>query len=142
MNKVCLSGRTTAKGNYRIGQTGSASCRFTLAVKRRFKNSNGNYESDFINCVAFGKTADILNQYVDKGDLINVEGEIRTGSYTDQNGNRRYTTDVIVNGLDLLSSKKKTEQNNESNYQEPQEEQSDPFADFGEQVSIDDNFLE
>lgn len=78
----------------------------TLAVRRTFKDKNtGNYESDFIPLVAFGKTAEFLSNWCQKGNKIAVNGRIQTGSYEAQDGTRRYTTDVIVNEFENLTPK-------------------------------------
>lgn len=134
MNKVILIGRTTAKPDLRATQSGTKVCKFTLAVNREFKNSQGEYETDFIDCITF-RNADTVAQYVDKGDLIAVSGRIQKNSYTNQNGEKRYVTNVVTDRVEFLQMKKKETQPVE----EPIE---DPFEDFGEQVSIDDNFLE
>ena len=144
MNRVNLTGRLTSNPELRVNQNGSNICRFALAVARKYKNAMGEYDSDFIHCVAFNKTADTVNKYVQKGDLLGVEGKIQTGSYTANDGSKRYTTDVVVDGIDFLQTKKaKKEQNSIEKEQETVEnEQKDVFADFGENVEIDDNFLE
>ena len=139
MNRANLTGRLTSKPELRVSQHGGASCRFTLAVTRKHKNAMGEYDSDFIQCVAFNKTADTINNYVQKGDLLGVEGRIQTGSYTASDGTKRYTTDVVVDSIDFLQQKRN---NQESIKQEQSSSQADPFVEFGENVEIDDNFLE
>lgn len=139
MNRVILIGRLTVKPEIRISQTGGASCRFTLVVNRKFKNNFGEYESDFIRCVAFNSTAQTIDKYVQKGDLLGVEGRIQTGSYTASDGSKKYTTDVIVDSIDFLQQKRKSQ---EVIKQEQPSSQTDPFESFGENVAIDDNFLE
>lgn len=103
MNQVNLLGRLSKDVDYRTGNTNIA--RFTLAVNRKFKRD----EADFINCIAFGKTADIINQYFSKGSQIAISGNIRTGSYEAQDGTRRYTTDIVVETFDFISSNNKQE---------------------------------
>ena len=98
MNKVVLAG------------SGSAVCRFTVAVNRQFKKD----ETDFIGCVAFGKTAEIIAQYLTKGREIAVSGSIRTGSYDAQDGTKRYTTDVAVDSFDFIGSGSGAARNNDS----------------------------
>ena len=137
MNSVNLIGRLSNSPEIRHTANNQVVCRFTLAVTRRFKNQAGDYETDFINCVAFGKTAELINEYIQKGDLLGIEGRIQTGSYTAQDGSKRYTTDVVVENITFVNTKK----NNKQNVQQTTET-TDPFADFGEQVTIDDNFLE
>lgn len=144
MNKVCLIGRLTNKPTFGYTNGNVAYARFTLVVNRNFKNSQGERQADFINCMAYRKTAELINQYTDKGDLLGVEGRIQTGSYTAQDGSKRYTTDVVIDTIEFLQTKgTKKEQNSIEKEQETVEnEQTDIFADFGENVEIDDNFLE
>lgn len=101
MNKVVLVGRLTRDPELRFAAgSGTAVSRFTVAVNRQFKRD----ETDFINCVAFGKTAETISQYFTKGKQIAVSGSIRTGSYDAQDGTKRYTTDVAVDTFDFIDS--------------------------------------
>lgn len=140
MNKVCLTGRSTSKLELRYTTSNTEVCTFALAVNRKFKNQNGDYESDFINCVAYKGAARLLADYVEKGDLIGVEGRIQTRTYKDKNDATRYVTEVIVESIDFLRSKKKSETKEEVKKENITE--NDPFAEFGEQVTIDDDFLD
>lgn len=140
MNKVFLIGRLTSTPQLRYTTSNTEVCNFTLAVNRKFKNQNGEYESDFINCVAYKSTAKLLADYVEKGDLIGVEGRIQTRSYKNKNDETRYVTEVIVESVDFLSSKKKSETKEE--VKKGNITENDPFAEFGEQVTIDDDFLD
>ena len=104
MNAVQLLGRFTRENEFK--ELGSTSVfRNNIAVQRNFKNKDGERESDFINVVAFGKTAELLNQYFGKGQQVALEGRIQTGSYDKEDGTRVYTTDVIVNQFDFVGSK-------------------------------------
>ena len=104
MNKVILIGRLTKDPELRYAAgSGTAVCRFTVAINRQFKKD----ETDFINCVAFGKTGETITQYFTKGSKIAITGNIRTGSYDDKDGTKRYTTDVIVETFEFVESKKK-----------------------------------
>lgn len=141
MNSVNLIGRLSNSPEIRHTTNNQVVCRFTLAVTRRFKNQAGDYEADFINCVAFSKTAELIGNYVEKGQQLAVEGRIQTGSYTAQDGSKRYTTDVFVENITFINSKKSASERKESE-QVTTNEQSNPFADFGENITIDDNFLE
>ena len=141
MNRVVLAGRLTADPEIRKSTNGNSVCRFSLAVSRKFKNANGQYEADFINCVAFKGTADTINSYVSKGDMLIVEGRIQTGSYTAQDGSKRYTFDVVVENITFINSRKSASERKESE-STTTNTQSDPFESFGENVAIDDNFLE
>lgn len=101
MNKVILIGRLTKDPELRFAAgSGMAISRFTVAVNRQFKKD----ETDFINCVAFGKTAETISQYLTKGRQIAVSGSIRTGSYDAQDGSKRYTTDVAVENFEFIGS--------------------------------------
>ena len=102
MNKVVLIGRLTRDPELRFAAgSGTAVSRFTVAVNRQFKRD----ETDFINCVAFGKTAETISQYLSKGRQIALTGSIRTGSYDAQDGTKRYTTDVVVDSFEFIDSK-------------------------------------
>ena len=104
MNAVQLLGRFTRDNDFKeLG--GTSVFRNNIAVQRNFKNKDGERESDFINVVAFGKTAELLNQYFGKGQQVALEGRIQTGSYDKDDGTRVYTTDVIVNQFDFVGSK-------------------------------------
>lgn len=140
MNRVVLAGRLTANPEIRKSTNGNSVCRFSLAVNRKFKNSNGERQADFINCVAYRKTAELINQYTDKGDLLGIEGRIQTGSYTAGDGRKRYTTDVVVENIAFINSKRKNEPQAEKQTQSSEKE--DIFADFGENVAIEDDFLD
>lgn len=74
-------------------------------MNRRFKNSEGNYDADFINCVAFGKSAEFIEKYFKKGMAIGLTGRIQTGSYTNKDGQKVYTTDVVVEETEFVESK-------------------------------------
>ena len=101
MNKVVLIGRMVADPELRFAAgSGMAISRFRVAIKRQFKKD----ETDFINCVAFGKTAETISQYLTKGRQIAVTGSIRTGSYDAQDGTKRYTTDVAVDSFEFVGS--------------------------------------
>lgn len=104
MNAVQLLGRFTRDNDFKELDTTSV-FRNNLAVQRNFKNKDGERESDFINVVAFGKTAELLNQYFGKGQQIAVQGRIQTGSYDKEDGTRVYTTDVVVDQFDFVGSK-------------------------------------
>ena len=100
MNKVILMGRLTRDPEVRYSQSNSgdgqmAIARYTLAVDRRF-NRNGDQNADFIGCVAFGKSAEFAEKYLKQGTKIAVTGRIQTGSYTNKDGNKVYTTDVVI----------------------------------------------
>lgn len=107
MNKSILVGRLTRdpEVRYSQGENANAVARFTIAVNRRFKNSEGNYDADFINCVAFGKSAEFIEKYFKKGMAIGITGRIQTGNYTNKDGVKVYTTDVVVEEAEFVESK-------------------------------------
>lgn len=104
MNKVILTGRITKDIDLRYTQTQKPIVRFTLAVDRRNKEK----EADFVSCVAWDKTAELMAKYLAKGSKIGIVGRIQTGSYDGQNG-KVYTTDIVVDDLEFLESKKTEE---------------------------------
>lgn len=109
MNKCVLMGRLTRDPEVRMsGDTAVA--RFSLAVDRRFKK-DGEQTADFINCVAFGKTGEFIEKYGRKGTKFVVEGRIQTGSYTNKDGQKVYTTDVVVEQVEFAESKAASGQN-------------------------------
>ncbi len=156
MNRVCLVGRLTAKPELRYTGSNIAYARFTVAVNRTFTTAQGEREADFISVIVWRRQAENVCKYLDKGSQVSVEGRIQTGSYTAQDGTKRYTTDVAADSVQFLDSKKQAEaRRNEPtpyDYQDVPAESSapinnvsvdeDPFADFGDNVSIDDNFLD
>lgn len=106
MNKVILMGRLTRDPEVRYSQGDSATAiaRYTLAVDRRFKRENEN-SADFINCVAFGKSGEFAEKYLRKGIKIAIIGRIQTGSYTNKDGQKVYTTDVVVEEQEFAERK-------------------------------------
>lgn len=101
MNNVVLVGRLTKDPELRYAAgSGTAVCRFTLAVPRQFKKD----ETDFINCIAFNKQGEAIAQYVTKGRQLAVIGNIRTGSYDGQDGIKRYTTDILVESFEFIGN--------------------------------------
>lgn len=113
MNKVILMGRLTRDPEVRYSQGDSslAVARYSLAVNRRFKKQ-GEQEADFINCVAFGKAAEFVEKFLKKGMQISIAGRIQTGSYTDKNGKKVYTTDVVVEEHYFAEGKKDSQSSN------------------------------
>ena len=105
MNRVCLIGNLTKAVEVRYTPKGMAMTTFTLAVRRETKKEDGTYDCDFINCVAYRTQAESLGKYLDKGSMISVEGRIQTGSY-EKDGRKIYTTDIIVDKIQFLNSKK------------------------------------
>ena len=104
MNSVQLIGRLTRDPEVRYTDGGASIARFSLAVERRFKQENG-ADADFINIVSFGKTAEFIEKYFHKGIKIALNGRIQTGSYTDKDGKKVYTTDIVAENVEFCESK-------------------------------------
>ena len=131
MNKVILMGRLTRDpdGRYSHGDSPMAIARYTLAVDRRFRRDNDQQTADFISCVAFGRNGEFAEKYLHQGTKIVAEGRIQTGSYTNKDGNKVYTTEVVVENQEFAESKASAS-NNEGGFQ-PQA-QSAPTAPAGD----------
>lgn len=150
MNRVMLIGRLTAKPELRYTTSNVPYARFSLAVNRAFSNQSGERETDFINIIIWRKQAENVCNFLDKGSLVSVEGRIQTGSFNDKDGNKRYSFDVVADNVQFLESKSQSQKRASEDvspydYQDAPsgvDVDSDPFADFGDSVSIDDNFLE
>lgn len=127
INSIILVGRLTRNLELRYTQSEKAVGNFTLAINRRFKNQNGEYETDFIDCVVFGKQAETMSKYTQKGDLIGVEGSIQKRAYEDKEGNKRYATEIMVEKITFLQTNKKEETKIEDN----------PYKDMSVKVEAD-----
>ena len=112
MNKTVLMGRLTAdpQVRYSQGDNATAVARYTLAVNRKFKK-DGEPTADFISCVVFGRSAEFTEKYFRKGMQVAISGRIQTGSYTNKDGNKVYTTDVVVEEQEFAESKAASQQN-------------------------------
>lgn len=130
MNKAILMGRLTRDPETR-NTNGLAITRYTLAVDRRYKDENGETGADFLNIVAFGKAAEFADKYFRKGTKVLVNGRIQTGSYTNKDGNKVYTTDIVVEDQEFAESKrddKPQPATNEDGFMNIPEEEELPFA--------------
>ena len=139
MKKVILMGRLTRapEVRYSSGDNQKAVARYTLAVDRRYKRQEDEQTADFINCVAFGKGAEFAEKYLRQGTKIVVEGRIQTGSYTNKDGQKVYTTDVIVESHEFAESKSSSQQDGSSAPSVPSRpdsssESNDGFMDLSE----------
>lgn len=142
LNSVNLCGRLTHDIDLRYTQSGKAVGSFSLAVNRNFKNKDGEYEADFINCTIWGKSAENLANFVKKGSPINVTGHLNTRNYQNKQGQTVYITEVIVEHFDLLGSSKDNKssgQSSSNNQSRPQN--NDPFANSGNTIDITDDDL-
>ncbi len=110
MNKVILVGRFTKDPELKYGGQNNdmAVMKFSLAVDRKYKKDS-EQTADFPNCIAFGKTAEFISKYFKKGNKIAIEGRIQTGSYTNKEGQKVYTTDIAVEDVEFVESKKDTD---------------------------------
>lgn len=128
INKAIIIGHSTKDAELRYTQTGKQVATFTLAVDRDFKNAQGEREVDFIPCVVWGKLAEIAGKYVAKGKQLAVAGRIQTRNYEDNNGQRRYITEIIVSDMQLLGSRQEQQAQDAPRGFEPVEYNSDlPF---------------
>lgn len=130
MNKVVLIGRLTKDVELRYTQSGTAVGSFSLAVNRQFTNASGEREADFINCVVWKKAAETLANYTGKGSLVAVEGRIQTRNYENNQGNRVYVTEIVVENFSFLDKKSDQNQNQGG---------SDPFSKSGNPLDISDD---
>lgn len=138
MNSVSLVGRLTDKPQLKYTKTNIAVCDFRIAVNRPFAKE-GQQSADFITCRVWKNQAENLCKYQDKGNLIDIEGRLTVDKSTDNQGNNRYYTYVLVERIEFLQSKK-SETNNQSDQSSNTNE--DVFSQFGEQIEIDNNFLD
>ena len=148
MNKVILTGRFTKDPESRMGSNQLEVARFSLACQNEFVNKDGNRDTEFINCVAFGRTASTITKFCKKGQMISATGRIKNNSYTAQDGTKRYTTDIVVESFEFLGGK-----NANSSVEMPMDEEmpnndlettdvtEDPYKDFGEEVNISSDDL-
>ena len=134
MNKVILMGRLTRDPEVSYSQNGNNTCvcRFSLAVDRRFKRE-GQPEADFFNCTVFGKRAEAAEKYLKKGTKVVVEGSIQNNNYTNKNGEKVYSVQIIVENIEFAESKKSADSFNPSDVAQP------PSADAGDGfINIDE----
>ncbi|MCH4167659.1 MAG: single-stranded DNA-binding protein [Streptococcaceae bacterium] len=142
INNVVLVGRLTKDPELRYTASGVATASFTLAVNRQFKNQAGEREADFIRCVIWRQSAENFSSWAKKGALIGVTGRIQTGSYENNQGQRVYTTDVVVDNFQMLESRaargesqgfsapqqNNTYNNNNNSYQAPDTQKAPDFG--------------
>ena len=151
MNKVFLTGRFTRDPESRMGSNSLEVSRFSLACQNDFMTRNGERDVEFVNCVAFGKTAQTINKFCRKGQQICATGRIKNNSYDAQDGSKRYTTDIVIDQFEFLGAKgassndasypSDTGQSYISNNIETTDVTEDPYKDFGEEVNISSDDL-
>lgn len=118
INKVILIGRLTKEPEVRKTNTGKSVCQFSVAVNRNFKNANGQYDADFINCVAWNQTADYMSNYLHKGYQVSVEGRLTSRNYDDPNtpGRKVFVTEVTAEAVNNLESRASAESRQNGSY--------------------------
>ncbi|WP_373792233.1 single-stranded DNA-binding protein [Jeotgalibaca porci] len=140
LNVVTLTGRLTKDLDLRYTSTGTAVASFSMAVDRQFKNANGEKETDFINVVAWRKTAETLAEHTRKGSLIGIVGRIQTRNYEGNDGKRVYVTEVVAESFTFLESKKQDE-NNGLNHNRMLKEIREESKGFSDYAGTEDPFL-
>ena len=149
INRTVLVGRLTKDPELKHTANNAAVVSFTLAVNRQFTNSQGEREADFINCVIWRKAAENFVKFTSKGSLVGIDGRIQTRNYENQQGQRVYVTEVVVDNFSLLESRKDNSSNNDNSNQAPSYNQSnnsktnmsDPFANNSKPMDISDSDL-
>ena len=130
INRTVLVGRLTKDVELKYTQSGQAVASFTLAVNRQFTNTQGEREADFIQCVIWRKAAENFKNFTHKGSLVGIDGRIQTRSYDNQQGQRVYVTEVVVDNFSLLESKGSN-----------RAASNDQFADNGAPIDVNDDDL-
>lgn len=145
INNTILVGRLTRDSELKHTGNGIAVASFTVAVERSFTNQNGEKEADFINVVAWRKTAEIISNYTQKGSMIGIKGRIQTRNYTNNEGHKVYITEVVAEEVQLLSRKNEDQQpsaRSQSDYTHtPENEPEGPFETYDDSVTISDDDL-
>lgn len=143
MNKVILMGRLTRdpEVRYSTGENSTCVARYTLAVDRRFKRDN-EPSADFISCVAFGKNGEFAEKYLRQGTKIAITGRIQTGSYTNREGQKVYTTDIVVEEQEFAESKSSSGSTNDGNRNQQERPQPAPETDANGFMHIPDGIDE
>ena len=143
MNKVILMGRLTRDPDVRYSQGDSpmAIARYTLAVDRRFRRDNDQQTADFISCVAFGRNGEFAEKYLHQGTKIVAEGRIQTGSYTNRDGQKVYTTDVVVEDQEFAESKAASMANGGDGYQTGYQQSQAPASKPAPSAAVGDGFM-
>jgi single-strand DNA-binding protein len=126
MNKVTLVGRLTKEPEIKLTSNQTQFCNFTIAVDRRFKDANGQRQADFINCVAWKQTAVFIQKYFHKGSRIGICGSIQTRSFDDQNGQKRFVTEVLAEEVEFVESASTTETNPQPTQEQPTAPAAEP----------------
>ena len=141
INKAILIGRITKSPELRKTTTGISSVSFTLACNRRFTNSQGGHDADFIECVAYRQSADFIFNYVKKGNQLGIEGRIQTRNYKDKSDRTVYVTEVVCENVQLLESRKDTptpkQEARTNTYQETQQASYEQYGNVDSEFGAD-----
>ncbi|MCL0330643.1 single-stranded DNA-binding protein [Apilactobacillus xinyiensis] len=142
INRTTLTGRLTKDVDLRYTQSGVAVGDFTLAVNRRFTKPNGERDADFINCIIWRKSAENLANFVHKGSLVGIDGRIQTRNYENEQGQRIYITEVVVENFALLEPKSSnSETNNNPSGTKPKQNGTPDLNKAGDSIDISDDDL-
>lgn len=150
LNRVVIVGRLTKDPDLRYTPNGVAVANFTVAANRPFKNQQGEYEADFINCVAWRRQAENLANFMGKGNLVGVDGRIQTRRYEGQDGKTVFVTEVLAESIQFLEPKGSSPNRGQSvsgfqqqgQHQNPgKSDDGDPFSNAGEPIDISDDDL-
>lgn len=141
MNKICIVGRLTANAELKYTGSKTPYTRFTIAATRNYKDENGEYGADFISCVAWREKAKLICEKFEKGTQIGIDGRLQTGTYEKGDGTKGYLTDVVVENITFLEKKKGDSRPAPEETYTKVEDNTDPFENFGNEVSMDDNDL-
>lgn len=140
MNNISLTGNATRDIELKYLESGTPIGNGSIAVRRSFKNKQGEYETDFFNFVAIGKVSEVMAQYIKKGDKFGITGSLQNRVWEKDDGEKRYFTEVIVSGFDFPDKPKQS--SNQSNQQTQQQKPpADPFQNKGEPIDISDDML-
>lgn len=110
-NRFIANGRLAKNIELRYTSSNTAVAQFSLAVGRNYKNKEGNYDTDFINCISYKQLAETMAKYTKKGDLIGIDGRLQNRSYTTKEGTTKYITEIVVESIDFLQPKDQAEEN-------------------------------
>lgn len=144
INRVILIGRLTKDPELKYTSSGAAVGSFNLAVNRQFTNANGDREADFINCVIWRKPAENFANFTHKGSLVGIDGRLQTRNYENQQGQRIYVTEVVVDNFSLLEKRASDNSNanqTQAGSNQTQSKPTDPFEGKGQAVDISDDEL-
>ena len=133
LNVVCVMGRLAADPEIRQTQGGTKVARFSLACDRAFKDKNGERQTDWLDCSAFGKTAEFVEKFFFKGSLLALDGRIQTRSYQDKHGNNRKAVEIVAENVHFAESKKKDDSHRPG---KPEKAQADDFEVIGDDEDL------